>query len=77
MRDIDRMIEGVNDGIVELRQAKAELEARTHDLVATMKTEGRTREWALGYMDLVCKAVDEKTAQWAMAFFEEAWPTDQ
>lgn len=73
----DELVKEVNDGIVAMREAKMELKLRTEELVAQMKADDRPRNWALCYMDLVCKTVDETTAQWAMEFFEQAWPTEQ
>lgn len=77
MRDFDKLIEEVNDSIQEIRAAKEELRVRTAELVEQMKSEGKTREWAVGYMDLVCKMVDARTAAWSMSYFNQSWPKEE
>lgn len=73
MRGIDRLIAEVNDAITEHKAARDELRESTVDLVAAMITEGRTKEWGDGYIELICSQVDEHTAKWAKRFFEEEW----
>lgn len=76
MRDPSALIRELNDNILAVAAAKLKLKLRTEELVQRMKEDGHDRAWGVEYMEMVGEAVDEKTAAWAMAFFNEAWPEE-
>lgn len=76
MRDPNALVRDVNDGILAVKAAKAELKLRTEELVRQMKEDGHDRAWGVEYMEMVGKAVDMRTAAWAMEYFNHVWPEE-
>lgn len=76
MRDAHARIRDVNDGIIAVTAAKRDLRQHTGELVAKMKEDGHDRAWGVAYMQDVCKFLTSETTQWAMHYFNEAWPEE-
>lgn len=56
--------------------ARKELKDRSYDLVRDMKRDGRTKDWADGYMEGVTAGLGENLRVAAVQYFETAWAAE-
>lgn len=67
----------IGEALDAVFEGRDEVKRRTIDLVRGMKANGRSKDWADGYMEAMSTLVDPTTGDIAKALFEEAWATTE
>lgn len=74
---VTNLIDQTAKAVAAEQAARKELKERTYDLVRQMKAQGRTRDWADGYMTGVTSGLDYATGEAAKDFLAIAWDQDE
>lgn len=72
-RLINQAVAGLGSAVAEEQAARKELQLRSVELVKQMKSEGRTKDYADGYIVGVTAGLAPETRIAATQYFETAW----